>query len=104
MAREYVKTSYRSHEKTRGFSYQVFKEKHNFYYGGCYGVNAYDGSDHGHGNFTPRRYDGIGNFSSHAKSYGHTSYDDYVGHKRVNVRNDHYEHSYDREIHDESMQ
>ncbi|KAI5680970.1 hypothetical protein M9H77_02197 [Catharanthus roseus] len=29
---------------------------------------------------------GVRNFSSNAKSYGHTSYDDYKGHERVNVK------------------
>ncbi|KAI5654593.1 hypothetical protein M9H77_31780 [Catharanthus roseus] len=47
----------------------------------------------GHGNFTPRRYNEVGIFSSYAKSYGHTSYEDYGGYNRDNVSYDYYEHS-----------
>ncbi|KAI5652276.1 hypothetical protein M9H77_29463 [Catharanthus roseus] len=44
-------------------------------------------------NFTPRRHVGVRNFSSYAKSYGHTSYDDYGGYDRDNAKYDYYEHS-----------
>ncbi|KAI5652234.1 hypothetical protein M9H77_29421 [Catharanthus roseus] len=77
---------------------------HNFYHGGGNGVNAYGGSNHGHGNFISRRHDGyrnftskrhngVGNFSSYAKSYGHTSSDDYRGYDRDNSKYDYYKHS-----------
>ncbi|KAI5656725.1 hypothetical protein M9H77_25518 [Catharanthus roseus] len=36
---------------------------------------------------------GVGNFSSYAKSYGHTSYDDYGGYDGHNANYDYYEHS-----------
>ncbi|KAI5677010.1 hypothetical protein M9H77_07960 [Catharanthus roseus] len=66
------------------------------YHGGSNGVNTYDGSNHGHGNFisrghdgygnfTPKRHNGVGNFSSYAKSYWHTSYNYYGGYERVDA-------------------
>ncbi|KAI5663879.1 hypothetical protein M9H77_23202 [Catharanthus roseus] len=69
---------------------ELARDMHNCYYGGGNGVNAYGGRNHGHGNFisrghddyrnfTPKRHNGVGNFSSYAKSHGHTSYDDYGG-------------------------
>ncbi|KAI5653442.1 hypothetical protein M9H77_30629 [Catharanthus roseus] len=77
---------------------------HNFHHGGGNEVNAYGGSKYGHvnfisrghdgyGNFTPKRYNGVSNFSPYAKSYWHTSYDDYWGYDRDNVKYDYYEQS-----------
>ncbi|KAI5663375.1 hypothetical protein M9H77_22698 [Catharanthus roseus] len=65
---------------------------------------AYGGSNHGHGNFisrghdgyenfTPKRHNEVGNFSSYAKSNGRTSYNDYGGYDRDNAKHDYYEHS-----------
>ncbi|KAI5672270.1 hypothetical protein M9H77_12634 [Catharanthus roseus] len=68
-------------------------DKHNFHHGGGNGFNAYGGNNHGNGNFTPRRHVGVCNFSSYAKSFEHTSYDDYGGYGRNNTRYDNYEHS-----------
>ncbi|KAI5653135.1 hypothetical protein M9H77_30322 [Catharanthus roseus] len=56
-------------------------EGYNFYHGDDNGINAYGGMKHGHGNFTPKRYIGVGNFSPHARSYEHNSYDCYEGNK-----------------------
>ncbi|KAI5668634.1 hypothetical protein M9H77_18487 [Catharanthus roseus] len=66
---------------------------HSLHLGGGTGFNAYGGNNHGNGNFTPRRHVGVGNFSSYAKSFEHTSYEDYVGYGRVNNKYDYYEHS-----------
>ncbi|KAI5664061.1 hypothetical protein M9H77_23384 [Catharanthus roseus] len=93
----------RSKEQTRGLSFQACKDVHNFYHDGGNGVNAYGGSNHVHGdfisrvrddyeNFTARRHVEVANFSSYAKSFKPTSYDDYRGYERVNARYDYYEH------------
>ncbi|KAI5651021.1 hypothetical protein M9H77_37026 [Catharanthus roseus] len=50
---------------------------HNFHHGGGNGFNGYGGNNHRNGNFTPKRHNGLGNFSSYARSFEHTSYDDY---------------------------
>ncbi|KAI5648951.1 hypothetical protein M9H77_34956 [Catharanthus roseus] len=83
--------------KQEDYQSKLERDMHNCYHGGGNGVNAYGGSNHGHGsfmfrghdsygNFTPKRYNGVGNFSSYAKSYGHTSYNDYWGYERVNAK------------------
>ncbi|KAI5677498.1 hypothetical protein M9H77_08448 [Catharanthus roseus] len=46
------------------------------------GVNAYGGNNHGNGVFISKIYVRVGSFSFYAKSYGHTSYDDYGGYDR----------------------
>ncbi|KAI5672256.1 hypothetical protein M9H77_12620 [Catharanthus roseus] len=63
--------------KQEDYQSKFARNMHNFHYGGASGVNAYSGNNLGNGNFTPKIHNGIGNFSSYAKSYGHTSYDDY---------------------------
>ncbi|KAI5677778.1 hypothetical protein M9H77_08728 [Catharanthus roseus] len=72
---------------------KLTRDMHNFYYSGCNGFNAYNGNNHGYGNFTPKRYNGVGNFSSYANSFEHTSYDDYGDYGRVNTRYDSYKHT-----------
>ncbi|KAI5672143.1 hypothetical protein M9H77_12507 [Catharanthus roseus] len=66
---------------------------HSFHHGGGHGFNAYGGNNHGNGDFTSRRHNSAGNFSSYAKSFEHTSYDDYGGCRSVNAKYDYYEHS-----------
>ncbi|KAI5681236.1 hypothetical protein M9H77_02463 [Catharanthus roseus] len=56
------------------------RDMYNFYHGGGNRINAY-------------RHVGVGNFSAYAKSFGHTSYDDYGGHDRDTAKYDFYEHS-----------
>ncbi|KAI5666661.1 hypothetical protein M9H77_16514 [Catharanthus roseus] len=51
------------------------------------GGNAYGGIYHRGTNFTPRRQDGVGNFSPCARSFEHTSYKCYEG-NRVEAEND----------------
>ncbi|KAI5652874.1 hypothetical protein M9H77_30061 [Catharanthus roseus] len=65
---------------------------HNFYHGGGNGFPAYGGNNHGYGNFTPKRHNGVCNFSSYANCFEHTSYDDYGNYGRVNTRYDNFEH------------
>ncbi|KAI5664105.1 hypothetical protein M9H77_23428 [Catharanthus roseus] len=64
-----------------------------FHHDGGNRTNAYCGNNHGNGNFTPKRNNGVGNFSSYAKSYGNNSYDDCGGYDRDNAKYDYYEHS-----------
>ncbi|KAI5666875.1 hypothetical protein M9H77_16728 [Catharanthus roseus] len=61
------------------------RAKHNFHHGGSNRFNAYGRSSHRHGNFTPKRRNRVGNFSSYAKSYGHTSCDDYGGVTKIEI-------------------
>ncbi|KAI5672501.1 hypothetical protein M9H77_12865 [Catharanthus roseus] len=62
------------------------------YHESCgYGAHNQDGNAHGRinhsgANFTPRRQDGIGNFSSCARSFEHTFYNCYEG-NRIEVEN-----------------
>ncbi|KAI5658020.1 hypothetical protein M9H77_26813 [Catharanthus roseus] len=74
--------------KQEDYQSKLPRDMYNYYHGGGNEVNAYGRSNHGHenfiskghdcyGNFTPERHYGVDNFSSHAKSYGNTSYDDY---------------------------
>ncbi|KAI5677774.1 hypothetical protein M9H77_08724 [Catharanthus roseus] len=83
--------------KQEDYQSKIPRDMHNCYRGFGNGVNAYARSNHGHGNFISRRHDGYrdftpkthngtGNFSSYAKSYGRTSYDNYGGYERVNVK------------------
>ncbi|KAI5667182.1 hypothetical protein M9H77_17035 [Catharanthus roseus] len=72
---------------------KLAKDMHNFHHGCGNGVNAYCGNNHRNGNFTPKRYNGVSNFYSYAKSFEHISYDDYGGYGRVNNTFDNYEHS-----------
>ncbi|KAI5663037.1 hypothetical protein M9H77_22360 [Catharanthus roseus] len=83
-----------SYEKIKDYQSKLERDKYNFYHDGGYGVNAYSGNNHG-----------ISNFSSYAKFYGYTSYDDYGVYERVNINYvehspadcyDFGEHSYDR--------
>ncbi|KAI5673882.1 hypothetical protein M9H77_14246 [Catharanthus roseus] len=53
----------------------------NFYHGSDNALNAYGGNNHGSGNFTPKRHIGVGNFSHHARSYEHNSYDCHEGNR-----------------------
>ncbi|KAI5663816.1 hypothetical protein M9H77_23139 [Catharanthus roseus] len=90
--------------KQEDYQSKLARDMHNFHHGGGNGVNAYGGSNWGHGNFisrghdgygnfTPKKHNGVGNFSSYTKSYGYTSYDDYGGYDRDNAKYDYYEHS-----------
>ncbi|KAI5681857.1 hypothetical protein M9H77_03085 [Catharanthus roseus] len=83
--------------KQEDYQSKLARDMHNFYHGRGNGVNTYGGSNHGYGNFVSRGHDGygnftfkrhntVGNFSSYAKSYGHTSYDDYRGYERFNTK------------------
>ncbi|KAI5677509.1 hypothetical protein M9H77_08459 [Catharanthus roseus] len=65
---------------------------HNFHHGGDSRFNDFGGNNHGNPNFTPRRHFRDGNFSSYAKSFENTSYDNYGGYGKVNTRYDNYEH------------
>ncbi|KAI5672249.1 hypothetical protein M9H77_12613 [Catharanthus roseus] len=79
--------------KQEDYQSKLARGMHNFHHGGGNRVNAYGGINNGNRKFTPRRHVGVGNFSSYAKSFEHTSYDDYGGYGRVNTRYDNYEHS-----------
>ncbi|KAI5663363.1 hypothetical protein M9H77_22686 [Catharanthus roseus] len=57
---------------------------HSFHHGSGNGFNDYGGNNHENGNFSSKRHHGVGKFSSYAKSYRHTSYDDYRGYSRDN--------------------
>ncbi|KAI5653316.1 hypothetical protein M9H77_30503 [Catharanthus roseus] len=63
--------------KQEDYQSKLARDMHKFHHGGCNGFNAYGRNNLGNGDFTPRRHNTVGNFSSYAKSYGHTSYDDY---------------------------
>ncbi|KAI5682060.1 hypothetical protein M9H77_03288 [Catharanthus roseus] len=78
--------------KHQHYQSKFASDMHIFYHGGGNGFNAYGGNNRGNGNFTSKRHNGVGNFS-YAKSYGHTSYDDYRGYDRDKVKYDYYEHS-----------
>ncbi|KAI5681708.1 hypothetical protein M9H77_02936 [Catharanthus roseus] len=79
--------------KQENYQCKLARDMHNFHHGGGNRFNAYGGNNYGNGNFTPRRHVGVGNFSSYAKSFEHTSYDDYGGYGRVNTKYDYYERS-----------
>ncbi|KAI5661947.1 hypothetical protein M9H77_21270 [Catharanthus roseus] len=51
------------------------RDKQSFYHDGDNGVNAYGRNKCRSGNFTPKIHNRVDNFSSYAKSFGHTSYD-----------------------------
>ncbi|KAI5672711.1 hypothetical protein M9H77_13075 [Catharanthus roseus] len=72
---------------------KLARDVYNFHYCGCNRVNAYGGTNNGNGNFTPKRHNGFGSFSSCAKSYRHTSYDNYGGYDIDDAKYDYYEHS-----------
>ncbi|KAI5652986.1 hypothetical protein M9H77_30173 [Catharanthus roseus] len=72
---------------------KLARDMHNFYHGGGNVFNAYVENNHGNGNYTPKRYNGFGNFSSYGKFYGHASYDDYGGYDRDNAKYADCEHS-----------
>ncbi|KAI5672271.1 hypothetical protein M9H77_12635 [Catharanthus roseus] len=63
--------------KQEDYQFKLARGIHNFHHGDGNGVNAYGGSNHGHGNFISKRHNGVDNFSSYVKCNGHTSYDDY---------------------------
>ncbi|KAI5676064.1 hypothetical protein M9H77_07014 [Catharanthus roseus] len=62
---------------------KLAREMSNFRKYGDYGGNAYSGSNHIDGNFTPRRQMGIGNFSSYTKTFDNIPHDDYGGYEGV---------------------
>ncbi|KAI5649993.1 hypothetical protein M9H77_35998 [Catharanthus roseus] len=66
--------------KQEDYQSKLTRDMHIFYHGGGNGFNAYGGNNHRNGNFTSRTHVGAGNFSSYAKSFEHTSYDDYGDH------------------------
>ncbi|KAI5664081.1 hypothetical protein M9H77_23404 [Catharanthus roseus] len=72
-----------SKEQQKDYQSKFAKDMHNFHHGDGNGFNAYVRNNHGNGNFTSKRYNGVGNFSSDAKPYGHTSYDDYGGYEEI---------------------
>ncbi|KAI5650178.1 hypothetical protein M9H77_36183 [Catharanthus roseus] len=101
--------------KQEDYQSKLTRDMHNFYHDGGNRVNAYGGINHGSVNFTPKRYIGVANFSLHARSYEHNSYDfprneirnegnyvkmdDRFYKRREDVERyhnsyDHYEHSY----------
>ncbi|KAI5675627.1 hypothetical protein M9H77_06577 [Catharanthus roseus] len=45
--------------KQEDFHTKFARDKHNFYHGGGYGINAYGGNNHGSVNFTPERHNGV---------------------------------------------
>ncbi|KAI5677016.1 hypothetical protein M9H77_07966 [Catharanthus roseus] len=73
----------RMEEKSKDHQSKLARDMHNFHHGGDNGFNDYGGNNHGNGNFTPRRHVRVCNFSSYAKSFEHTSYDDYGGVAKV---------------------
>ncbi|KAI5657899.1 hypothetical protein M9H77_26692 [Catharanthus roseus] len=78
--------------KQEDYQSKLARDMHKFYHSGGNGFNAYGGNNHGNGNFTPKRHNRVGNISSYAKSYGHTSYDDYRDYDRNNAKYDYYKH------------
>ncbi|KAI5667460.1 hypothetical protein M9H77_17313 [Catharanthus roseus] len=79
--------------KQENYQSKLTRDMHNFYHASGYGFNAYGGKNHDYGNFTPKRHNGVGKFSFYAKSFEHTSYDDYGGYDRDNGKYDYYDHS-----------
>ncbi|KAI5681786.1 hypothetical protein M9H77_03014 [Catharanthus roseus] len=79
--------------KQENYQSKLARDMHNFHHGGGTEVNDYGGNNHGNGNFTQKRYNGVRNFYSHAKSYRHISYDDYACYDRHNAKYAYYEHS-----------
>ncbi|KAI5681185.1 hypothetical protein M9H77_02412 [Catharanthus roseus] len=59
---------------------------YNFHHGGSSGFNVYGGNNTGNGRFTAKRHNGVGNFSSYAKSFEQTSYNDYGGKEHINAK------------------
>ncbi|KAI5667895.1 hypothetical protein M9H77_17748 [Catharanthus roseus] len=57
--------------KQENYQSKLARDMNNFHHGGGNGVNAYGGNNHGNGSFTSKRHNGVDNFSSSAKSYGH---------------------------------
>ncbi|KAI5652566.1 hypothetical protein M9H77_29753 [Catharanthus roseus] len=83
--------------KQEDYQSKLARNMLNFYHGGDNGVNAYGINNHRDGNFISRGHDGrgkfnpkickgVGNVSSYAKSYRHTSCDDYGGYEGVNAK------------------
>ncbi|KAI5682147.1 hypothetical protein M9H77_03375 [Catharanthus roseus] len=64
-------------KKQEDYQSKLARDMHSFHHGGGNGFNAYGGNHYANGSFTPRRHVGVGNFSSYANSFEHTSYDDY---------------------------
>ncbi|KAI5681288.1 hypothetical protein M9H77_02515 [Catharanthus roseus] len=79
--------------KQKDYQSKLSSDMHNYYHGSGNRFNSFGENNHGIGNFTSRRHVGDGKLSSYAKSFEHTSYDDYGGYGRVNTRYDNYEHS-----------
>ncbi|KAI5681645.1 hypothetical protein M9H77_02873 [Catharanthus roseus] len=63
--------------KQEDYQSKLARDMHSFHHGGSNGFNAYGQNNHGNGNFTHNKHVGVGNFSFYAKSFEHTSYDDY---------------------------
>ncbi|KAI5668549.1 hypothetical protein M9H77_18402 [Catharanthus roseus] len=78
--------------KQEDYHSKLARDMYNLYHGSGNGVNAYGRNNHRNRNFTRREHVGDGNFSFHAKSFVHTSFDYYGGYDRVNVRYDYKEH------------
>ncbi|KAI5675997.1 hypothetical protein M9H77_06947 [Catharanthus roseus] len=73
-----------TNNKQEDYQSKLARDIDNFHHGGGNGFNTYGGNNHGNGNFIPRRHVGVGNFSSYAKSFEHTSYGDYAEFSKVN--------------------
>ncbi|KAI5652478.1 hypothetical protein M9H77_29665 [Catharanthus roseus] len=73
--------------KQEDYQSKLVRNMHNFHHGGDNGFNAYGGNNHRNENFISKRHNGVGNFSSYAKSFEHTSYDDYMGYGRLQILN-----------------
>ncbi|KAI5652921.1 hypothetical protein M9H77_30108 [Catharanthus roseus] len=56
---------------------KLARARSNYYKDGDRGGNAYGGSHRRDGHFTHKSQIGIGNFSSHAKTFDHIHYEDY---------------------------
>ncbi|KAI5676877.1 hypothetical protein M9H77_07827 [Catharanthus roseus] len=65
----------------------------NFHNGDGYGGNAYGRNNHGDGNSISRRQMGVGNFTSHNKTFEYIPYDDYGDYNGVNASYDYCENS-----------
>ncbi|KAI5653317.1 hypothetical protein M9H77_30504 [Catharanthus roseus] len=79
--------------KQEAYQSKLATDMHSSYHGDGNGFNVYGGKNYGNGNFTSKRHNGVGNFTFYAKSFEHTSYDDYGGYGRANTRYDNHEHS-----------
>ncbi|KAI5668773.1 hypothetical protein M9H77_18626 [Catharanthus roseus] len=81
--------------KQEDYQSKLSRDMYNFYHSGGNRSNTYCGNNHGSGNFTLKRHIGGCNFSRHARSYEHNSYDCYEG-SRLGARNYYNNRSYER--------